>query len=73
MKAVQINIPDSVTLDETELTLMFASFLYQKGELSQGQAAEMAGVSRRTFLENLHRFGVSVFNYPPEDLLRELN
>jgi predicted HTH domain antitoxin len=44
---------------------------YELGELSQGRAAEIAGVTRTEFLAALARFKVSAFQYTAEDLDRE--
>ena len=72
MKTLTVKIPSTVELDESELLLMLASKLYEKGKLSLGQAAELAGFSKRAFAEILGRYGVSVFNYPADDLDRDL-
>ena len=72
MKVLTVNIPDTVDLDNWEVTMLLASCLYEKGKLSLGQAAEMAGLSKQTFAELPGKYGVSVFNYPPEDLLSDI-
>lgn len=65
MQTVQATLPDFVTINTRELLLLLASKLYERGTLSSGQAAEMVGVSKRTLMELLGDYGVSVFNYPP--------
>jgi predicted HTH domain antitoxin len=40
--------------------------------LSLGQAAELAGYSKRTFMELLANYDVSVFNYTEEELTKEI-
>ena len=45
---------------------------YEVGMLSQGKAAELAGVARRKFLESLAEFRVSPFQTTPEELAEEL-
>ncbi len=72
MKTLTVKIPSTVELDESELLLILASKLYEKGKLSLGQAAELAGFSKRVFAEILGRYGVSVFNYSADDLDRDL-
>ena len=72
MKSVTINIPESVDLSQKELVTMLAAQLYEMGKLSLGQAAKMAGYSKPTFMELLANYGVSVFNYPPDDLDNDL-
>ncbi len=68
MKQVTLNIPDSSELDGNEVSLIVATSLYEKGKLSLGQAAELAGLTKRTFTELLNRYKVSIFNFPASDL-----
>lgn len=68
MKTLTLNIPDSLALDGNELAMIVASQLYERGKLSLGQAAELVGLSKRSFAELLGRYGVSIFNYPASDL-----
>ena len=70
MKTLTVQIPDS--LDEQEAKTLLAARLYEKGSLSLGQAADVAGYSKRTFLELLGTYGVSVFNYSEEELEKEI-
>ncbi len=72
MKTITFHIPDTVELDQNEAAMLFASKLYEKGKLSLGQAAELAGVSKRVFTELLGKYGVSVFNYPPADIEKDM-
>jgi predicted HTH domain antitoxin len=72
MKTIIINLPDTVDFDDKEALMTIASRLYEKGKLSLGQAAEVVGLSKRTFMEILGTYGVSVFNYPSSDLDRDV-
>lgn len=72
MRTITINIPDTVDFDDKEARMMIASKLYEKGKLSLGQAAELVGISKRAFIELLSSFEVSLFNYPPSDLDRDV-
>lgn len=72
MRTLVLNIPDTVDLNDREALMAIASRLYETGRLSMGQAAELVGLSKRSFMELLGSYGVSVFNYPPSDLDREL-
>lgn len=72
MKTLTLEIPDSLNLDEKEAKTLLAARLYEKGDLSLGQAADLAGYSKRTFMELLADYGVSIFNYPPSDLENDL-
>jgi predicted HTH domain antitoxin len=55
-----------------ELRLAAALFWYAKGQISQGQGAEMAGLSRREFLEALGRAEVDAIQITPEALKEEV-
>ena len=68
MRTIQIKIPDSVDKNDNELTMIIAAKLYEDGTLSSGQAAELAGLSKRSFIEMLGKYGVSVFSTSIDDL-----
>jgi predicted HTH domain antitoxin len=68
MKTLTLTLPDSLDMDNKELAMLVASHLYEQGKLSLGQAAEVAGLTKRTFAELLGTYNVSLFNYPPSDL-----
>ncbi|MEO7045029.1 MAG: UPF0175 family protein [Ferruginibacter sp.] len=72
MKTFTISIPDNLEIEETELKLRVAAQLYDERKISLGEGAAIAEVSKRDFIENLGRFGVSLFNYDTEDLLEEI-
>ncbi len=73
MKTLTLNIPDSIELDEKEIFIIIAARLYEKGTLSLGQAAELVGLNKRTFIEMLGSYGVSIFSgYTNEDLQSDL-
>ena len=67
---LRVELPDS--LSETEARMLLAVKLLEVGKVSLGQAAKIADVSKRAFMEGLGRHSVPVFNYSPEDLRREL-
>jgi len=64
MKTLTLNVPDNLDVDNKDLAMLVATSLYEKGKLSLGQAAEVAGLSKRTFAELLGKFNVSIFNFP---------
>jgi predicted HTH domain antitoxin len=68
MSSVTLNLPDEFELDGKEVSLIVVTSLYEKGKLSLGQAAELAGLTKQTFAELLGRYNVSIFNYPASDL-----
>ena len=71
MQTLQITLPDFIATDTREIMFVIASGLYEKGKLSLGQAAEVACVSKRTFMELLGNYDVSVFNYPSQEIAED--
>lgn len=72
MKTVMLDIPDNLEIDSNEISMILASRLYEQGKLSLGQAAELAGYTKRTFAELLGKYNVSIFNYPTSDLGKDV-
>lgn len=68
MRTLQLNIPDSVDLRDQELSIIIAAKLYEDAKLSSGQAAKVAGLSKRAFIEIIGKYGVSVFSNSVNDL-----
>lgn len=67
---LSIELPSSLSQEEAKLLL--AVKLFEVGKVSLGQAAKMAELSKRTFMEILGRYKVPVFNYAPEELRTEV-
>jgi predicted HTH domain antitoxin len=65
-----VELPFGVTNDEARLAM--AVRLFEKGRVSLGQAASLAGFSKRAFIDVLGREGVPVVNYPASELEKEL-
>jgi len=72
MKTISINLPDFIDLNEKEIKLLIATKLYEEGKLSLGEAAQLAELSKRAFIEILGRFDVSLFNYNAEELRNDV-
>lgn len=72
MRTMTVNIPDSLDLSDRELSMLVASMLYEEGKLSVGQAAEVAGLTKRSFIELLGNHKISIFNHPIEDLKSDI-
>jgi predicted HTH domain antitoxin len=68
MKKIVIEFPDNFNISDVEAVTAMAAQLYEMGKLSIGQAAQLAGYDKREFIEILGTFGVSIFNYPPEEI-----
>ena len=73
MKTMNLNIPDNVEINNNELTVIVATRLYEIGKLSLGQAAEMIGCSKSSFIELLGKYNIPIFNYPTSDLASDVS
>jgi predicted HTH domain antitoxin len=72
MKTLTIDIPEDVDLTKRDILLLLASSLYEQGKLSLGQAARLAGLTKRTFAELLNQLNVSIFNFPVAELTSDI-
>lgn len=70
MRTIRIDLPPEVS--EEEVRFLLALKLYEIGRLSLGQAAKLAGYSKRTFIELLGKHGIPVVSYSPEELREEV-
>lgn len=71
MKTFTIQIPD--TVDEKDVKMQLAAYLYDKGVMTSGQAADLVEISKREFIENVGHYGVSIFGETSEDLEKIMN
>ena len=71
MKTLTIKIPDSV--NEIDVKMQLAAHLFEKGIMSSGQAADLVGITKREFLENVGKYGVSIFRENIDDLENLIN
>jgi predicted HTH domain antitoxin len=72
MQEIVLKLPSAINASEWEVKMMLASKMFEMGKLSSGQAAELVGVSKRTFLELAGKFDVSIFGYTGDELKKDL-
>lgn len=72
MTTLTLQIPDSLSEYKQDNIRFIAAKFYESGRLSLGQAAEMAGLSKRAFAEILGDYGVSIINYSVDELNDEI-
>ena len=70
--SLTINLPDTTVATESELKMMLAAKLYERNALSLGQAADVAGLSKRVFAELLGSYNVSLFSQNGEELHQDI-
>ncbi len=59
-------------VDAGEGRLMMALKFFELGRLSLGQAAELAGYTKRAFVDVLGHYAIPVVNYAVDELADEL-
>ena len=75
---LEIEVPDNVLLGlqkdakhlAAEMRIAAAVKWYELGQLTQGKAAEVAGMSRAAFINELHRYGVSAMQETADEVLQ---
>jgi predicted HTH domain antitoxin len=68
LRTLQLNFPNTIEQSDDELRLLIAAKLYENGTLTSGQSAELAGLSKREFIQVIGNYNVSVFSTLVEDL-----
>ncbi len=71
-KKITLELPEESSLDERELILTLAAHLYGDGRLSLGQAADLAGMDKVSFIGILADYKVSIFNSPVETIIQDM-
>jgi predicted HTH domain antitoxin len=69
MMTLKVDLPPDIPEDEARLLLTVK--LFETGKVSLGKAADIAGYSKRDYLQALNKLGVSIFNYTAEELREE--
>jgi predicted HTH domain antitoxin len=80
LQKLELEVPEEilVSLKESsqefskDLLMLAAVKLYELGKLSSGRAAQLAGISRVSFLQSLSRYNVSIFDLTEEELRQDL-
>ncbi|MEY4875056.1 MAG: hypothetical protein RL708_205 [Bacteroidota bacterium] len=72
MTTLTFNMPSTVLLSDFDLKMTLAAKLFEEGKLSSGQAADMIGVSKKSFIEVLGKYNVSVFGYSMDEINNDI-
>ena len=69
-------LPDALHLLKTEFEqeakMAMAMKLFEMKRISSGMAALIAGIDRVSFLLTLHKYGISMQNLEPQDLIQDI-
>jgi len=72
MNKIILNIPENINMKTFDFSVYVASKMYEDGLVTAGQASEMAGLSKRAFIEILGKYGVSLFSQSVDDLHKDI-
>jgi len=72
MKTISITLPELSGLSEFDVKIILAGELYVRERLSLGQAADLAGLSKRAFIEIIGKYGFSIFSESMDDFRLDL-
>ena len=72
MKSLTLNIPELSDFNEFEVKMIIAGEYYKRGKITLGQAANIVGVSKRTFIETMGDFGYSVFGEDAREIVSDI-
>jgi predicted HTH domain antitoxin len=73
MSTVPVSVDLPPGMSENEAKLFLAMKLFELHKVTLGQAAKLAGLSKRAFIEMLGQYEIPVFNYPAEELEGEID
>jgi predicted HTH domain antitoxin len=69
---IDLQMPKQTSLSEFDIKMFLAAKLYEDRKLSLGYCADLAGLSKRAFIELLGNYGVSVFSQNAEELKSDI-
>jgi predicted HTH domain antitoxin len=67
-----LTVPDSIGVSQADAQIMLALKLFETKRLPLGKAAEVAGLSYRTFYELLVKYGVPIVTLTEDDIRKEI-
>lgn len=81
MSRITLEIPDEILISLKESPEEFSNNilnlaaikLYQMGKLSSGRAAQLAGIPRISFLQNLYKYKVPIFDLSADELKKDID
>lgn len=73
MSAMAVRMTLPLNISEDDVKLLLALKLFEVGKVSLGQAAKLAGFSKRAFIDMLGHYHIPVCNYSAEELRQEVD
>lgn len=72
MQIISFQIPALSGVSEFEARVILAGELYQREKVSLGQAAQIAGLTKRAFIEIMGKYGFPIFSESIEDFQNDV-
>jgi len=72
MRTISLQMPDLIDITDRDILKLLAAKLYESGKLSLGQAAALAGMTKRGLMEELSGCGVAMFAMDAAALERDI-
>ena len=69
---LNLTMPKQSVLSEFDLKMLLAAKLYEERKLALVYCAELAGLSKRAFIELLGKYGVSLFSQTAGELQSDI-
>lgn len=69
---ILVSLKESPQEFSRDILMLAAVKLYELGKLSSGRAAQLAGISRVSFLQSLARYNVPIFDLTEEELIQDM-
>jgi predicted HTH domain antitoxin len=70
---IDLNMPKQAGLSAFDIKMLLAAKLYEDRKLALGYCAELAGLSKRAFIELLGKYGVSLFSRTADELQSDID
>ncbi|MDR0400456.1 MAG: UPF0175 family protein [Treponema sp.] len=69
---IDLKMPKQAALSEFDIKMLLAAKLYEDRKLALGYCADLAGLSKRAFVEMLGKYGVSLFSQTAVELKSDI-
>jgi predicted HTH domain antitoxin len=70
---INLKMPTLAVFSEFDIKMLLAAKLYEERKLALGYCAELAGLSKRAFVELLGKYGGSLFSQTADELRSDID
>ncbi|MDR1326513.1 MAG: UPF0175 family protein [Treponema sp.] len=70
---INLTTPALAQFSEFDIKMLLAAKLYEERKLALGYCADVAGISKRAFIELLGKYGVSLFSQTACELQSDID